>query len=153
MKKQDLKYGNVVEFRNGKRGIFLTDTYTSMFLFFDVNEGYSSYLYSNMFKNNLENKNYKEVDIVKVYEDYTCSKVLWERPKPLLTDEEREYLKEIFKGLTCKVISIFKGNYYLEINLENGGYINLAKYNCMKFKFEGMETCRRYTLKELGLEG
>lgn len=146
MIKEALKYGNVVETKEGHRYFVPAIIKSVLIGLTEENNLLTEYI-----KDDLSNE-YSKLDIMKVYEDYTCSKLLWERPKELLTEEEKEYLKEIFKGLTCKVIGIFRGNYYLEIKLENDCYINLAKYNCMKFKFEGMETCRKYTLEELGLE-
>ena len=106
----------------------------------------------------------QEYDIVKVYDvcerwglgfkdslEYEDNKLIWERPKELLTKEEKEYLKEILKGINCEVTSITKGNYYIEIRLGHNS-ITLPPYKCMIFKFEGMKTCKPYTLKELGLE-
>ena len=99
MKKQDLKFGNVVELRNGGKFIYI---FTTEILqgrkrnFISLKDGFS-WITSNYYNDDLTlNENDKEFDIVKVYEDYTCNKVLWER-KPILTEDEKVILRNLQK--------------------------------------------------------
>ena len=96
MKKSDLKCGNVVEVRNGRKyfvyhsctGKALTSLITGWSVGFDAyNENLT---YSNDFI---------EFDIMKVYKDYTCKELLWERKEkqPKLTEDEKVILKNIPK--------------------------------------------------------
>ena len=94
----------------------------------------------------------RRYDIMKVYKDYTCSNLLWERKQPLLTKEEKDYLKAVIKPLTCPIEYIYKGCLAISIKLEGDDYIDLALYDNLKFKFKGLEEDKNYTLKELGLE-
>ena len=97
MKKSDLEYGNVVEARNGQRYLVCTWGGESKKDFMRL-----SGLSRASFESYLENLTYGYgdcFDIVKVYENYTCSKVLWERPsKPTLTDDEKVILRNIKKN-------------------------------------------------------
>lgn len=93
MTKEDLKFGNVVEVKNGERYLFIF--YHGDDIFFNLKgDGYyySSKLYFN------SNDNYR---IIKVYKDYTLKEVLWERKepkeKPKLTDDEKVILRNIDK--------------------------------------------------------
>lgn len=154
MQKKDLEYGNVVETRDGNRYIYIEYFKSDILLDFNGKNQVSIDYY----KENLIRKNCSEIDrfldIMKVYKDYTLQELLWERKekKEQLTQEEKDYLKAIIKGLNCNATYILKGNYHLEIHLSNSDYICLAHYSNMKFKFENLITCKGYTLKELGLE-
>ena len=154
MQKKDLKYGNVVETRNGGRYICIEYFKNDLIDLNGKNQVSLDY-----YKENLIRKYDSEIDrfldIMKVYKDYTLQELLWERKEKkeeLLTQEEKDYLKAILKGVNCKCFSIVRGNYYVELKLENGDNICLARYNHMKLKLEGLQSCRPYTLKELGLE-
>ena len=91
MKKSDLECGNVVEVRNGRKyfvyhsctGKALTSLITGWSVGFDAyNENLT---YSNDFI---------DFDIMKVYKDYTCKELLWERKEaPKLTEDEKAILK------------------------------------------------------------
>ena len=95
MKKSDLECGNVVEVRNGRKyfvdhsctGKALTSLITGWSVGFDAyNENLT---YSNDFI---------DFDIMKVYKDYTCKKLLWERKeKPKLTEDEKAILRNLPK--------------------------------------------------------
>ena len=100
MKKSDLKPGMVVEDGLGDRYIvsimnpnFAGEIWPSL-------DGYG-FNYSRDYTENLVVEGVilisrNELKIVKVYEDYTCSKVLWERKeKPVLTEDEKVILKNI----------------------------------------------------------
>lgn len=153
MQKKDLEFGNVVETRDGDRYIYIEYFKNDLIDLNGKNQVSLDY-----YKENLIRKNGSEIDrfldIMKVYKDYTLQELLWERKekKEQLTQEEKDYLKAIIKGLNCNAAYILKGNYYLEIHLSDSDYICLARYRNMKFKFENLITCKGYTLKELGLE-
>ena len=99
MKKSDLECGNVVEVRNGRKyfvyhsctGKALTSLITGWSVGFDAyNENLT---YSNDFI---------DFDIMKVYKDYTCKELLWERkdktkPKAKLTEDEKVILRKVAK--------------------------------------------------------
>lgn len=99
--KKDLDSGNVVEIKCGQK-----------FLYHNIDRskilnirGYN-YLELNRYDENFNRKagNSEIFDIVKVYRDYTCEEVLWERKKkPGLTDVEkailRNYLSKGYKWI------------------------------------------------------
>ena len=94
MKKSDLKYGNVVETREGIKFLYHC-TNSDKFLNLD----FDSFLWIRNFDENLKDRNaLNEFDIMKVYNDYTCNELLWgrkEKPKP--TEDEKIILKNIPK--------------------------------------------------------
>ena len=81
MKKEDLKYGNVIENRRGDKYLIGYDkrlrnlTRVGYVNIDDYDENLKCIYYPNFL--------YPELDIVKVYEDYTLTKVLWERKEKL----------------------------------------------------------------------
>ena len=94
MRLEDLKYGNVLETEYGKKFI---KTFNQKTLFIRLNfisefnvEYYGKIdLEENfIFKDKLCNIE----KVVRIYEDYTCQKVLWERPKEL-SEAEKTLLK------------------------------------------------------------
>ena len=91
-----------------------------------------------------------EFDVIKVYEDYTMSELLWER-KDTLTEEEKQYLKTIIAPLTCPVKYIHKGVSAISIILADDDFIDLSLYKNLKFTFEGLVEDCKYTLEELGV--
>lgn len=98
MKKEDLKVGNVVENKRGDRYLsFSLDNEKLINL-----QGFG-YVKLNDYDDNLKCQYSAlpklNLDIVKVYEDYTCKKVLWKRKeKPVLTDDEKVILRNIDKA-------------------------------------------------------
>ena len=90
MKKSDLKYGNVVELKNGNK-----------YLFFDnqslINlKGIGCRALNNWCEDLTSADGYTEFDIMKVYKDYTCKELLWERKEiPQLTADEKVILRNI----------------------------------------------------------
>ena len=107
MKKSDLKYGNVVEIRNGSKYLYIGDNvnliFKTDFLRLD-REDFDLLVshYQNDFTYN--NRNLQHLDIMKVYKDYTCKELIWERKeKPQLSEDEKVILKNIdktFKWIT-----------------------------------------------------
>ena len=96
MKKSDLKYGNVVETREGIKYLYHC-TNSDKFLNLD----FDSFLWIRNFDKNLKDRNaFNEFDIMKVYKDYTCKELLWERkekPKIKLTEDEKVILRSLPK--------------------------------------------------------
>ena len=99
MKKSDLKYGNVVENRKGIKYLYHWKN-SDKFLNLD----YDGFLWIRNFDENLKcfddlNELYdlNELDIMKVYKDYTCKELLWERKDPKITEDEKIILRNIPK--------------------------------------------------------
>ena len=93
MKKSDLEYGNVVETRTGDK--YLYNFVTGYKLLNLTTCG--GYLELYTFNEDLTNC-HNLFDIIKVYQDYTCKKLLWERKeKPILTEDEKVILKNLPK--------------------------------------------------------
>ena len=94
MKKSDLKYGNVVETREGIKYLYHCKN-SDKFLNLD----FDGFLWIRNFDENLKCINdLNELDIVKVYKDYTCKELLWKRkeePKP--TEDEKVILRNLPK--------------------------------------------------------
>ena len=94
MKKSDLKYGNVVETREGIKYLYHCKN-SDKFLNLD----YDGFLWIRNFDENLNIIDCDNgLDIMKVYEDYTCKELLWERKeKPKLTEDEKIILRNLPK--------------------------------------------------------
>ena len=94
MKKSDLEYGNVVETREGTKYLYHCKK-SDQFLNLD----YDGFLWICDFDKNLKSTDgLNEFDIMKVYKDYTCKEVLWERKeKPKLTEDEKTILRNLPK--------------------------------------------------------
>ena len=87
MKKDDLYCGNVVEVRDGDKFIYSIER-----TMLNLNGGRT--LSKTQYNELLIRNGNHDWDIMKVYEDYTLKKVLWERPepKPELSAKERNIL-------------------------------------------------------------
>ena len=91
-------------------------------------------------------------------EDILCDRVeIVKKPKPILTEEEKEYLSYVTRPFIDSVESIHKENYFygidlycIEIKLYDGGTMCFPpfKQNSM---YKGMELDKEYGLEELGL--
>ena len=94
MKKSDLKNGNVVETREGIKYLYHCKN-SDKFLNLDDD----GFLWIRDFDKNLKSiYDLNEFDIMKVYKDYTCKELLWERKeKPQLTEDEKVILKNLPK--------------------------------------------------------
>lgn len=93
MEKSDLKYGNVVETREGIKYLFTFHDEEDIFVDL-TGDGYY-YFESLSFNTNYKNS---AIVIMKVYKDYTCKELLWERkeePKP--TEDEKVILRNLPK--------------------------------------------------------
>lgn len=91
MKKSDLKYGNVVEERGGYKCIVYCDKTEKALI--RLNTGACVNL-DNYREDLTDIEGYMEFDIMKVYKDYTCTELLWERKEtPKLTEDEKAILR------------------------------------------------------------
>ena len=93
MNKSDLECGNVVELRNGDFYV-LVNVYNESILIALTSKYHFNF---DIYDNDLTNKcGFENFDIVKVYQDYTCKKLLWERKeKPKLTEDEKVILRNV----------------------------------------------------------
>ena len=93
MKKSDLEYGNVIETRMGGKYLF---NFNKGDQFLNLITG-DSYLQLSDFNEDLTNC-CNIFDIMKVYKDYTCKELLWERKEtPKLTEDEKVILRNLPK--------------------------------------------------------
>ena len=91
MKKSDLKYGNVVELRNGDKYLLYDDDIISL-----TGDGYIPP--DNYRQDFTDIDGEVEFDIMKVYKDYTLTELLWERKeKPQLNENEKVILRSLPK--------------------------------------------------------
>ena len=90
MKKSDLKHGNVVELRNGNKYLFDDDDFINL-----IGDGYLPL--DNYHEDFTDIDGEVEFDIMKVYKDYTCIELLWERKVPKLTEDEKVILRNLPK--------------------------------------------------------
>ena len=95
MKKSDLKHGNAVKLRNGDTMLFCWHFPDEIL----VNlEGRKFITFDSYRKDLTDVDNALEFDIMKVYKDYTCKELLWERkekPQPKLTEDEKAILRNV----------------------------------------------------------
>ena len=89
MKKCDLKCGNIVETRNGDKYLLYDNDF--------LNLAGGGYLSPNHYNEDLTSTDdYTKFDIMKVYKDFTCKELLWERKeKPKLTEDEKVILRNV----------------------------------------------------------
>ena len=96
MKKSDLKYGNVVETRTGDRYLLVSSC--GHIIYVDLNKCECNYFGIEIFNSNYV---FQPLNIMKVYADYTCKELIWERKepkeKPKLTEDEKVILRNIDK--------------------------------------------------------
>ena len=93
MKKSELECGNVVELRNGLKFLFL-DRHKSLVELTGVECTKIDYYDENLTRSSRQ----ESYDIMKVYKDYTCKELLWERkekPKIKLTEDEKVILRNV----------------------------------------------------------
>ena len=93
MKKSDLKNGNVVELRNGDFYV-LANVYNESILI--TLKGKYHFNLNNYSIDLTQICGFEKFDIMKVYKDYTCKELLWERKeKPQLTEDEKAILRNV----------------------------------------------------------
>lgn len=95
MKKSDLRYGDIVEARNGVKYVVYHNGSEKALV--NLISGWCVGL--DAYNENLTSaKDYTIFDIMKVYNDYTCEVLLWERKeKPQLTEDEKAILRNVPK--------------------------------------------------------
>ena len=92
MKKEDLKNGNIIELRDGRRFI-KTCIEGFEFIRLDYTSATSTAIFPlSEFEDYLKGSNIT-LDIVKVYEDYTLKKVLWGRKEFVVSTDEKTILR------------------------------------------------------------
>ena len=91
MKKSDLKYGNVVELKNGYKYFTNGNKLLNLKANLSINLDYYN-------ENLLHISSGSLLDVMKVYKDYTCKELLWERKEtPKLTEDEKAILRNVPK--------------------------------------------------------
>ena len=101
-----------------------------------------------------EEKNYDFNTIKKIKRvSYNGWHTIWEQKEELLTEEEKEFLRQVLKfgnygRETIKFI--IKDGYYIELHYKDWAYNTI--YIDEKLYFKNLEATKEYTLKELGLE-
>ena len=154
MKKSDLRYGNVVETREGIKYLYHCKN-NDQFLNLD----YDGFLWIRNFDENLKCfDDYTKFDIVKVYKDYTLTELLWERKgKPKLNEDEKIILRNIPKEYKW-IARNLSGMVYIFIERPEKG--QAIWYGCGQpmipfyhlFQFIKWEDEEPYSIEEL-LEG
>lgn len=143
---------NVVELRNGKKYLLAMLGSNHKFNFIDLDNvmDFSFDYYDEYLKCN------KKYEIMKIYKDYTCKELLWERKEfPKLTDDEKVILRNIDEGL--KYIARDKnGNlavsdavlYKKSTYWDCDSMINIFPFNYL-FQFIQWTNTEPYSIKEL----
>lgn len=95
MKKSDLEIGNVVELRKGDKLLFFYSLAVPKLIGLNG----CGYIMIDSYHEDLTDiDGFKIFDIMKVYKDYTCKELLWERKEmPKLTEDEKVVLRNIDK--------------------------------------------------------
>lgn len=163
----DLKVGNILELKSGDF-ILVKDVHLLFSEFYHLKGENKHIIFNNIankfwgWKPNLKHEDNSNFDVVKVYEDFTLQKVLWERKPELLTEEEKTYLTNLikpfrnqFRGLEKKYSEEFDSCYlvldvvhFQDKREDDSVYMpNFEKGSA----YRGLKTDKYYTLDELGL--
>lgn len=156
--KKDLDSGNVVELRGGDFYVLVNVYNESMLI---ALTGKYHFNFDTYYEDLTHKWGFETLDIVKVYKDYTCKELLWERKKkPELTGVEKTILKNyLSKGY--KWIARDKEDYlYVYINkpltMSNTLWISpyAYSYGCditfeRLFQFIKREDNEPYSIEEL----
>lgn len=172
MKKSDLKRGMVVENGMGCKMLvlngynvcgFISDSNTEVWPILNMNWGHvSANDYTEDLTLKISQTTCDPCHIVKIYKDYTCQEILWERKeKPELTDDEKVILRNInpmYKYIGRDREGITSGGLYIYINKPSknslniwstdNGWAQLRAYNHM-FDFIKWEDEQPYSIKYL----
>lgn len=121
-------------------------------IYFDDNtRNISSYSYKSTIK---ETFNEKAIARIVKIERPVQYKIIYEAPKQILDKEEKEYLEAVIRPFRNKVETIGKHPLGIEANIwitvRNDDPIVLPLFPRYTM-YKGMEPCKEYTLKELGL--
>ena len=152
MNKSDLEHGNVVELRNGDRLLFSWGLKKDKLI--DLKgRGYTTLGYHD---EDLKYSNgFKGLDIMKVYKDYTCKELLWERKeKPKLTEDEKAILRNLPKHYEWIARDI-DGHLYIYASKPKKGLtiwvdagLPMVSFDHL-FQFIKWEDDKPYSIKEL----
>lgn len=142
--KSDLKDGDIVTYRDGRKKIVFEDKFY----------GSNHFVLLKYYTEDLKDiDGEEENDIVKV-ERPAQYETVFEREE-ILDEVEKKYLANVIKPFRHKIKSIMKRSAYgslcyIKICIKNGdnAYFPCFKENSM---YKGMEPNREYSLKELGL--
>ena len=96
MKKNDLEHGNTVKLRNGDTMLFCWHFPDEIL----VDLGGHKFITFDSYREDLTNiDNDVGFDIMKVYKDYTCKELLWERKekKLVISEDEKAILRNVPK--------------------------------------------------------
>ena len=150
MKKSDLKYGNVVETREGIKYLYHCKN-SDKFLNLDDD----GFLWICDFDENLNIIDCDNgLDIMKVYKDYTCKELLWERKDPKITKDEKVILRNLPKEYKW-IVRDHIGSLWIFENKPNNnisGWFYSTAYTLPfpnLFKFIKYEDKEPYSIKEL----
>ena len=152
MKKSDLKYGKVVETREGIKYLYHCNN-SDKFLNLD----YDAFICIRNFDENLKwIDDLNEFDIMKVYKDYTCKELLWERKEnPKLTEDEKAILKVLLNEKYKWIARDKNGCLYVYaskpekvITIWEGSGLPMMPFNHL-FQFIKWEDEEPYSIEEL----
>lgn len=151
MIKSDLKCGNVVELRNGLKFLFL-DRHKSLVELTGVGCTDIDYYDENLTRSSRQ----ESYDIMKVYKDYTCKELIWERKeKPKLTEDEKAVLKALLKEKYKWIARDKNGCLYVYaskpekvITIWEGSGLPMMPFNHL-FQFIKWEDEEPYSIEEL----
>lgn len=143
--KADLKEGDILTLRNGKKGTYSDDM--------DI-----SYLKKHHINEDLTNRGRlgEELDIIKV-ERLTKTEVVYERKEEILDDVERKYLSKVITPFKKRVRFIKKHKEgkkeYIQVGYVENGQVLVMGFPDFKqdAMYRNMMIDKEYTLEELGL--
>lgn len=177
-----LEIGNVIETKDGslfvaKKGeVSFFECVRLKFYELTNNHSQNTYFTNANWNDNLTFAGCKRnLDVIKVYEDYTLKNVLFEAKEPLLTETEKLYLRRIVSHYKEHIIGVSKVTYDVTDSRPTNTYIKfLYAYTTPptptdlgavkvkklfeipvledKMKFANLEKGKTYTLKELDLD-
>ena len=153
MEKSDLKYGNVVELRNG--GFYVLVHVYNESILIDLTGKYH-FNFDNYSIDFTHTCGFEKLDIMKVYKDYTLKKLLWERKeKPQLTEDEKVILRNLpkdYKWITRDkngTICVFNGKPYKHRFVWDGQFMGVLALFQHLFNFIKWEDEEPYSIEEL----
>ena len=145
--KSDLQNGDIVTYRDGRKKIVFEDKFY----------GSNHFVLLKYYTEDLKDiDGEKENDIIKV-ERPVKYETVFERKEEILDETEKRYLASVIKPFKNKIETIEKtikigdsSLCYLIMLLKNNDMANLPNFK-KNSMYKGMETNKKYTLKELGL--
>lgn len=145
--KSDLQNGDIVTYRDGRKKIVFEDKFY----------GSNHFVLLKYYTEDLKDiDGEEENDIVKV-ERPVKYETVFERKEEILDETEKRYLASVIKPFKNKIETIEKtikigdsSLCYLIMLLKNNDMANLPNFK-KNSMYKGMETNKKYTLKELGL--